>query len=1077
MQYSIIRGLICCIFLCWFGTMVSYGQISYQPAFPDLTFNFPVEIQNANDNSNRLFVVEQPGVIKVFPNSSQVTEEEVFTFLDIRSKVSYSSGQEIGLLGLAFHPNFSSNGFLYVYYTDFPGNYRINISRFQVSAENPNIVDPSTETIILQFEKNQNNSNHNGGKIAFGPEGYLYISVGDGGGANDPNNNAQNLDNLFGAILRIDVNNPEGENAYGIPEDNPLVGLVGRNELYAWGIRNTWKFSFDQGVLWGADVGQAQMDEINLIERGSNYGWRKYEGDLQGDFFESTTLATNPAVFPVYSYRHDSGDRSVTGGYVYRGSSDNPQLQGKYIFGDYISGRVWSLDYNANTGEANRAELFKTTGQFISSFGLDEAGEIYFSDYGNAVQLYRIIDEESGPDKIAVEGTGAWVNMGVPGSNGIVETILNKGSNEFLVGGEFSSVSGIPANNIAKYSKIGGWEAIGSGTNGRVKTINVDSQGNIYVGGSFSEIEGITVSNIAVWDGNTWSGLGLGTDGPVSQIGIDSNDNVFVGGSFQSAGGIQVNNIARWDGSWNALVDSNTLIPGTNNEIRAISFDENDELLVGGNFDSAGGISAPRIARWNGANWDTFGVGTSGFVQSILVHTNYIYAGGNFALAGGQTVNRVARWNRANSVWESLGYGVTGNVNTLAYDGAYLYVGGSFETASDELGENKITNNIARWSEENGWEALGTQTKVGVETVVNSIVFDIDESELFVGGAFGEAGEILAENTAVWRAGNGCTSSSISIEYDLQGATFSASSVLELATGDDIQLGIAESLYYTVTLPDTQKVIGDYSIVNIAPEDAGTYTFESTEGCKRTLEIIVSDLPGNNFSISSTGTSCQGVSDGRVRVEAFRPYSYTAQLIGDGINESFSFSDQLEFTDLPPGNYDLCISVAEFPDYELCSTVVIASPEPLSVISKINRKDKLLNLQLQGAEEYLITFNEDRFSTTSTEVELSLKKGMNLIKVRTAQDCQGSYEEKIIFGQSEIYPNPFENTFFVRSLDNEGEFISLKIYTLTGQLVSSNTFEVSQNEVEFNFPGLNQGIYLAVLRSNSFEETFKLVKL
>jgi glucose/arabinose dehydrogenase len=407
------------------GILFSYGQISYEEAFPNISFNVPVEIQNADDGSNRLFVVEQSGTIKVFPNDPGVTSGQVNTFLDIQSKVDFNSGQELGLLGLAFHPNFGSNRYIYVYYTDFPGSYRINISRFQVSASNPNFVDPSTESVILQFTKNQNNSNHNGGKIAFGPDGYLYISVGDGGGSNDPNNNAQNLNSFFGSILRIDVDNPSGGNNYGIPSDNPRLGQSGLDELYAWGIRNTWKFSFDGNTLWGADVGQAQRDEVNIIQNGGNYGWRKFEGDTNGDRFSSTTLATEPHIPPIFSYNYNSGDRSVTGGYVYRGAFTNSLLQGKYIFGDYVSGRVWSLDYNSSNGNATRTELFDTNGQFVSSFGLDESGELYFSDYGNSVKLYKIVDQNSGPVTTAVNGVGAWVNKGVQGTNGSVEVIKN----------------------------------------------------------------------------------------------------------------------------------------------------------------------------------------------------------------------------------------------------------------------------------------------------------------------------------------------------------------------------------------------------------------------------------------------------------------------------------------------------------------------------------------------------------------------------------------------------------------------------------------------------------------------------
>jgi glucose/arabinose dehydrogenase len=246
----------CSLLLLVFFQITTYSQISYEEAFPDISFDFPVELQNAGDSSNRIFVVQQTGEIKVFPNSTDVTSNQVSTFLDISSDVSYSTGQEIGLLGLAFHPQFGSNKYIYVYYIDKPNNYRINIVRYQVDDTNPNAIDPTSKTIIAQYTKNQTQNNHNGGKIAFGPDGYLYISIGDGGGGGDPQGNGQNLNTVFGSILRIDIDvngdNPIEENTelpngnYEIPADNPRVGQTGLNELYAWGIRNTWKFSFDE---------------------------------------------------------------------------------------------------------------------------------------------------------------------------------------------------------------------------------------------------------------------------------------------------------------------------------------------------------------------------------------------------------------------------------------------------------------------------------------------------------------------------------------------------------------------------------------------------------------------------------------------------------------------------------------------------------------------------------------------------------------------------------------------------------------------------------------------------------------
>jgi len=575
------------------------AQVTYEIAYPNLSFEFPTEIQPSNDGTNRLFVVEQPGVIKIFPNQSTVLSSDVSTFLDISSSVSYSAGQEIGLLGLAFHPNYSQNGYFYVYYVDRGTNFQMVVARYQVSATNTNIADPNSETVLFRFEKNQSNSNHNGGKIAFGPDGYLYVSIGDGGGGGDPSGNGQNLNTPFGSILRIDVdldgNNPIETNPdlpngnYEIPSDNPRVGQNGLDELYAWGIRNTWKFSFDRqtGRIWGADVGQGVYEEVNLIRNGGNYGWNRFEAN--STYASSTALVTTPDIKPVHFYDHNNGDVSITGGYVYRGASTNPLLQGHYIFGDYVSGRVWALDYDETSTTATSELLFRTNGLYVSSFGLDEAGELYFSDYGSNARIYKIVGGDNEPVTTAVNGIGNWSGLD-SGINGVVETLAIGNDNIIYVGGEFTSAGGVSVNNLAIYDPNDGWRTFGSGSNGIINSIAVTSNGTTYAAGDFTEIGGISANHIAVWNGSDWSPLDSGTDGPVAKIGLANNGNVYVGGAFETAGGITVNNIALWNGStWSALTDADTNITGTNNEIRSISFDTTDNLYVGGNFDAAGG--------------------------------------------------------------------------------------------------------------------------------------------------------------------------------------------------------------------------------------------------------------------------------------------------------------------------------------------------------------------------------------------------------------------------------------------------------------------------------------------------------
>ena len=828
---------------------VAQEPVTYQQAFPNLSFEYPVEIQNAADGSNRLFVVEQSGRIKVFQNTSSTTQQQVF--LDLRNQISFSSGQEIGLLGLAFHPNYSQNGYFYVYHTrqsTVPNvSTEMVLARYQVSS-NANQANASSRYEIFSFDKNQPNSNHNGGKIAFGPDGYLYVSVGDGGGGGDPRGNGQNLNTVFGSILRIDIdingnnpieNNPDLPNGrYEIPSDNPRVGQSGLDELYAWGIRNTWKFSFDNQTnrLWGADVGQSSQEEINIIQKGGNYGWRRFEGNST---FSTSGLVTSPDIKPVFTYNRNSGDVSITGGYVYRGASNNTNIQGKYIYGDYVSGRVWALDYNGNT--ANSRLLFRTNGQFISSFGLDEAGEMYFSGYGTSARLYKISggQENPGPTTVAVNGIGDWKEL-ENGTNGIAEAVVTEGDNTY-VAGSFTGVGNISANRIAVYNKTEGWKNLSSGANGTVYALAVGTDGRLYAGGTFSSIGGVSAQNVAVWNGSSWAALGSGTNGRVSKIGVDTNNQVYVGGAFSTAGGIAVNNIAKWQNGWSALRDTGTSVSGTNNEVRAIAFDTNNTLYVGGNFDSAGGRTANRIASWNGSNWGTLGSGTSGFVQAIVVTSQSIYAGGNFTTAGGKTVNRIARWVKSSNSWQALGNGASGNVNTMSFDGSFLYVGGNFETVANETSTNFIVKNMARWSTSQGWQAMGPSTNVGVNNVVNDISFSSNNQRLFTAGNFATAGNISVKNIGLWSAqGFDCSDERLIAEYQVNGSWSSGLSTLTVDEGANVVLSLLpNNLGFTITAPSGNVVNGDYDLGSVTASEEGIYTMRASGGCEVTLNLQV----------------------------------------------------------------------------------------------------------------------------------------------------------------------------------------------------------------------------------------------
>jgi glucose/arabinose dehydrogenase len=335
----------------------------------------PVDLKHAGDGSGRLFVVEQAGRIRIIRNGVLQPDP----FLDIEPLVN-SRGNEQGLLGLAFHPDYESNAFFFVNYTDVNGD--TVVARYSVSADDPNRADPASAKILLQVD--QPFANHNGGDLVFGPDGYLYIGLGDGGSAGDPQGNGQTLSTLLGKLLRIDINNGD---PYAIPPGNPFLGRPEvRPEIWAYGLRNPWRYAFDRatGDLYIADVGQNALEEINFQPAGSpggeNYGWNLYEG--------SRAYEGGPAeglIMPVAEYSHAEGC-SVTGGYVYRGPG-LPALDGVYLYGDYCSGQVWAL-YRTASGWENTA-LFEAF-FFISSFGEDEAGELYLLDHrGGAV--YQLV--------------------------------------------------------------------------------------------------------------------------------------------------------------------------------------------------------------------------------------------------------------------------------------------------------------------------------------------------------------------------------------------------------------------------------------------------------------------------------------------------------------------------------------------------------------------------------------------------------------------------------------------------------------------------------------------------------------
>jgi glucose/arabinose dehydrogenase len=362
------------------GRLEAFGQTTEgytsEVAFPQLTFSQPVAIVSSEDRTNRLFVVEQQGTIRVFENSPNMAASSLF--LDLRDRVFF--GGEQGLLGLAFHPNYAQNGYFYVDYVT-ANPTRTVIARFSVTSTNLNSADKNSQQVLIEIP--QPFSNHKGGQLAFGLDGYLYIGMGDGGSQGDPQGNSQSLAALLGKILRIDVDNPSGGRNYGIPLDNPFRGnkLGYREEIFAFGFRNPWRFSIDSvsGRLWVGDVGQNQIEEIDIVERGRNYGWNIMEGS---QCYNPTVGCDQTGLeLPVYEYSHALG-YAIIGGYVYHGQA-LPGLKGVYMYGDYGSGRIWALTINGTGGKSN--VLLVSSNLSISSFGLDQSGELFFCTFDGKI--------------------------------------------------------------------------------------------------------------------------------------------------------------------------------------------------------------------------------------------------------------------------------------------------------------------------------------------------------------------------------------------------------------------------------------------------------------------------------------------------------------------------------------------------------------------------------------------------------------------------------------------------------------------------------------------------------------------
>jgi glucose/arabinose dehydrogenase len=542
-------------------------------------------VTGAHDGSNRLFIVEQGGLIKVLqPGQTSPT-----VFLDISSRVL--SGGEQGLLGLAFHPQFSSNHRLFVNYTRPPDGATV-IAEYRVSATNQNMAGMS-ETVILTIP--QPFSNHNGGMIEFGPDGFLYIGMGDGGSGNDPGNRAQNIDELLGKILRIDIDHPNGAVPYSSPSSNPFFGATpGADEIFSIGMRNPWRFSFDRGTgqLYAGDVGQNAWEEIDIITNGGNYGWRVMEGNHCNPAFNGG-VCTPIGIAAIAEYGHTGGRCSVTGGYVYRGPIATLPA-GSYVYGDYCTGEIFVLEGGTSTVPLD-------TALNISSFGEDEVGEVYVVGHGG--QVYRIVNPNA-PCSFAISpknksfrangGTGsvvvtAPVNCGWTAVSNDSFITINAGAS----GTGVNAVTYSIAANISGVSRTGTLTVAG-------QTVTVNQSG----------VSSLSILN-ADFDGDSKTDLGFNRDGLWGVL--KSAQNYSLGSAqFFSWGGAGLQPImADFDGDGKA--DIAYMVPPANGQSAVYSilkssanYDFNQALFVPAGFPGLG--DTPVVGDFDGDGKDDPGI-------------------------------------------------------------------------------------------------------------------------------------------------------------------------------------------------------------------------------------------------------------------------------------------------------------------------------------------------------------------------------------------------------------------------------------------------------------------------------------
>ncbi|HYM19395.1 MAG TPA: PQQ-dependent sugar dehydrogenase [Candidatus Kapabacteria bacterium] len=443
-----------------------YAQDSLINVYPNLqSFNSATEVQGMTDGSNRILVLEKEGKLWIFDNSPTVTSARLF--IDLTNIVSHDAC-EGGLLGCTLHPNFANNRYVYLNYTTgVSPQWYSHIVRYQVSASPNDTIIPSTAYEILTIVQPSGRCNHKGGCLRFGPDGYLYASFGDGGSGGDPDRNGQNKRMLLGKILRLNVDATEDTLHYAIPSTNPFFGNDSgfRQEIYAYGLRNPWKYSFDvpTGRLWAGDVGQDLWEEVDIIESGKNYGWNVMEGF---HCYNAGTCDSTGMTPPILDYGHSTGNKCIIGGFVYHGMK-MPELRGQYIYGDYVSGRVWALDYSNPAQPINKMLIDVASPRIaISSFGVDPNGEILVSAYGANGHILRLASSHVGVRQTQQSGFGITL------SQSIYVTVPNS-VKVFVLG------TVAPGVKVSLTDEIGHTIVISSETvDAESHTINIDLRGS-----------------------------------------------------------------------------------------------------------------------------------------------------------------------------------------------------------------------------------------------------------------------------------------------------------------------------------------------------------------------------------------------------------------------------------------------------------------------------------------------------------------------------------------------------------------------------------------------------------------------